>query len=102
MRFRVRHAAQTQAGDGQAQKPCGFTDVVGIVPSRHGEHTPRGQRVQKVLPALYRVEPVFGERVRACAGGGPGVDQAHLDEIELVARAREPASPLIHVKAHAG
>ena len=50
---------------------------------------------QEDSPALYGVQPVFGQRERARARRGKRVDHAHLDEIEFLLRPREPAFSLV-------
>ena len=66
------------------------------MPAAHGEDAVRGQAPQEDLPGVDRVEPVLAERERTGARRRPGVDQIHLDDVELFAAAREPAAGLVH------
>src|SRR5439155_13217773 len=61
-----------------------------------------GQRTDKVAPSLDRVEAVFRQRIGPDPGRSPGIDHAHLDEVETLFRAGEPAARFIDMKMKAG
>src|SRR5713101_5210621 len=48
--------------------------------------------IEEGAPALDRVKTVLGQRERARSSGGPGIDQAHLDTVEMVINLRRAAA----------
>src|SRR3954466_2921445 len=48
-----------------------------------------------MLPALNGIKSIFGEREGAGAGCRPGVDEAHLDKVELFLGASKPTACLV-------
>ena len=91
-----------QRGDGQADGTAELDGRVGRMPARNGKHTVRIECREEGLPALDGVEPVLRQGERPGAGGCPGVDHAHFDQIELLLRPREPAAAVVDHEAHPG
>ena len=90
-----------QRGDGQADDAAELDRRTRRVPPGHGEQAVRRERREKSLPALDRIEPVLREREGAGAGGRPGVDHAHFDQVEFLRGPREPAPTVVDHEAHA-
>ena len=84
-----------QRGHGQRDEPAGLGRPRGAEPARHTEDTTRGEAVEHDAPAFPRVEPVLGQGEGARAGGGPRVDQRHLDDVEPLSRARQVRPRLV-------
>ena len=78
-----------------------LVDVTGVVPSAHREHAAIGEPARERAPALERIQAVLGKRERPGAGGGPGVDHAHLDQIERSIRRRKPRPRIVDVQRQA-
>ena len=89
-----------QSGDGQADDPAEFDGRAWRMPTGYGEQAIRIQCREKCLPALDGIEPVLRERKCAGAGGGPGIDHAHFDQVELLLGPREPAPAVVDHEAH--
>ena len=90
-----------QGGDGQADDTAELDRRARRVPTGHREQAVRRERREKGLPALDGIEPVLREREGAGAGGRPGVDHAHLDQVEFLLGPREPAPAVVDHEAHA-
>ena len=58
--------------------------------------------MEECSPAFEGVEAVFAEAEGSCSGGGPGVDHAHLDEVEFFVGAGEPTAGVVDVELEVG
>ena len=85
----------------EAHHAAGLVDLAGRVPAADREHARRRQALQEDLPGLDRVEAVLRQREGAGARGGPGVDQAHLDDVEGALGTGKPASRLVDLEGDA-
>src|SRR6516165_7055537 len=56
--------------------------------------------LEKDAPALNCVEAILRKRECASPRRGPGIDHAHLDQVKMLIRTREPTASLVHVKPH--
>ena len=94
-------AVRKQGRDGQADHSAGLVHFAKRVPAAHGEQAVRVEPAKKALPGLDRVKTVLREREGAGARRRPGIDEAHLDDVEEARRARKPAACLVHFELHA-
>ena len=102
MSLRVRRPKGLERRHSEAHHAAGLVDLAGGVPAAHGEDTRRRQALEEDPPGLDRVEAVLRQGEGAGARGRPGVDQAHLDDVEGALGAGEPASRLIDLEGEAG
>src|SRR4030095_9256194 len=102
MSARFAHPPFHQGALRQADGPSRFIGSSGVVPPADGQNSFRSQSTQKYLPRINRVETVFTQSKSARARRRPSIDQAHLDDIERLPAARQPASPFVGDKANAG
>ena len=61
-----------------------------------------GQTLKEDPPSLDGVETVLRQGEGAGSGGGPGVDQTHLDDVEGAISTGKPASRLVDLEGEAG
>ena len=99
-RLRLGGAVLDQRRDGKADQTPGLVHFAGRIPAAHREQAVRIEPAEKALPGLDRVEAVLGQREGAGARRRPGVDQAHLYDVEGAWRACEPAACLVDLEPH--
>src|SRR3954447_7591141 len=88
--------------DRQADHAPRLVDLAGPMPAVYREDAVRIQSFEEDPPSLQGIEPVLGQRERASSGGRPGVDQAHLDDVEGSTGAGKPAPRLINREGDPG
>ena len=74
--------------DAKADQSPGLVHLAGRVPAAHREQAARVEPIEKALPGLNRIETVLRESEGAGSRRRPGIDQAHLDDIEGARGAR--------------
>src|SRR5437879_12288392 len=88
-RYGLRHHAQ------RLPRPREF-------PARDGDESVRLQVVEVLAESLYGVKVVFAEGKGPSRGGGPGVDQCHLDDVVSVPATANPRTSVADVNMDLG
>ena len=86
--------------NGKADQSPGLVHFTGRVPAAHREQPVGIKPIEKALPCLDRVETILREREGAGSRRRPGIDEAHLDDIEGAWCARKPAARLVDLELH--
>ena len=84
MRVRIGDAGVDQRRHAKGEQPRRLGNGLRFEPARHGEDAGRRQRIQENAPAFTRIQPVLGQRERPGAGRRPGIDERHLQDVELL------------------
>ena len=84
MRVWIGDAGVDQRRHAKGEQPRRLGDGLRFEPARHGEDAGRRQRIQENAPAFTRIQPVLGQRERPGAGRRPGIDERHLQDVELL------------------
>ena len=83
MLARILDAGVEQRGCCQADHASGLVHVARAVPAADREHAIIVDGPEKGAPAFQRIEAVFAQAEGTGAGRCPGVDHAHLHQVEL-------------------
>ena len=102
MLLRTGDSGLDERRDRQAHHPPRFVDRTRTVPATHREDASVGQLAAERLPRFHGVETILGQREGARARRRPGVDHAHLDRVEGLVSAGEPATGLVYDQPHTG
>src|SRR5262245_40971954 len=93
-------AIRKKCSDAKADQSAGLVHFARRVPAAHREQAAWSKPTKKKLPGLDGVKTGLGEREGAGPCRRPGINEAHLDDIEGVRCARKPAACLVHFELH--
>ena len=101
-RWRLGSAAPfaRRVATAKADQSPGLVHFARRVPAAHREQAAWVEPTEKALPGLDRVKTILREREGAGARRRPGIDEAHLDDIEGARCARKPAARLVDFELH--
>ena len=99
---RILHARVQKCSGRQADHASGFIHIAGAVPAADREHTLIVDCPEKGAPPLKRIKAVFAEAEGAGAGRRPGINHAHLHQIEFFFRTRKPAACIVDMQLEIG
>ena len=91
---RLGDAVREERAHGERHQPLDLAVRVPEIPAAHRHDARGGEVIEKHAPGFQGVERVLRQREAARVRGRPGVDQAHLDDVEALGMAREPAARL--------
>src|SRR3984957_19944740 len=97
---RLGGAVRKKCRDGEAHQSPGLIHFARRVPAAHSEQPVRIEPTEKAPPRLDRIKAILSEREGAGTRRRPGIDQAHLDDIERAWCARNPAARLVDLELH--
>src|SRR5215470_447035 len=95
---RILYPRVQQGASRQADHTSCLVHVIGGVPATHREYSVIIDGLEEGAPSLERVEAVLAQTERTRASCRPRVNHAHLHEIKLLRRAREPAAGVVHMQ----
>ena len=93
-------AVRKKCRDGKADQSPGLVHFARRIPAAHRKQAVRIEPTEKAPPCLDRIKTVLGEREGAGTRRRPGIDQAHLDDIESAWCACKPAARLVDLELH--
>src|SRR4029078_11574645 len=91
-------AGRKKRRDGKADQSPGLVHFARRIPAAHREQAVRIEPLEKAPPCLDRIKDVLCEREGSRTRRRPGIDQAHLDDIERVWCACKPAARLVDLE----
>ena len=93
-------AVREKCRHGKADQSPGLVHFARRIPAAHREQAVHIEPTEKAPPCLDRIKAVLGEREGAGTRRRPGIDQAHLDDIERAWCACKPAARLVDLELH--
>src|SRR6476620_7018225 len=93
-------AGRKKCRDGKADQSPGLVHLARRIPAAHREQAVRIEPTEKALPSLDCLQTVLGEREGTGTRRRPGIDQAHLDDIERTWCACKPTARLVDLELH--
>src|ERR1700735_2593580 len=91
-------AVRKKCCQGKAEPSSGLVHFARRIPAAHREQAVRIEPTEKAPPCLDRIKAILSEREGAGTRRCPGVDQAHLDDIERAWCACKPAARLVDLE----
>jgi hypothetical protein len=93
-------AVRKKCRNGKANQSPGLVHFARRIPAAHREQAVRIEPTEKAPPCLDRIKAILSEREGAGTRRRPGIDQAHLDDIERAWCACKPAARLVDLELH--
>ena len=93
-------AVRKKCRDGKADQSPGFVHFARCIPAAHRKQAVRIDPTEEALPCLHSIKAVLSEREGAGTRRRPGIDQAHLDDIERAWCACKPAARLVDLELY--